>query len=441
MITPWIRLAVRDDVVAEFALRRFDSSVRFAGRDADLILRFLRVDRSLWDLFDGLVQDPQGLANLVDADEVVVHQVAVVAHRHVEVEAVVDPVGGGAADVVGHPSRAQDRTRDRVGDGVLRVDHPHALHAREQHFVLGQHAVEFVGLVLQAVVNQVFDLLHHVVGDVSHHAAEAEVVAHHARAGDGFEDVEDEFAFLEGIQRGRVHRAEVVEQCADEDEVVLNAAQLGDDHADVFGAFGDGDLHQFFDGEGVAEVVGHRVEVIEAVGEWHVQQECVAFADLVVVAMQIAQHGFEPGDRFAVEGHHCAEDAVRGGVVRSHVDDDTVGVESVLLFHRVTRQRAVEQRVAFGNPFFGVEVLREGEVILERIFILRHVELPIGPTAFERLGIFLVEALFPIFAKRVTFESFPHQNAAQVGVTGEFDPEQIPCFALLQIYAGIEVDQ
>ena len=44
VITPRIRLAVRDDIEGEFTFGRFDPTVRFSGRYPDLILRFLRVD-------------------------------------------------------------------------------------------------------------------------------------------------------------------------------------------------------------------------------------------------------------------------------------------------------------------------------------------------------------------------------------------------------------
>ena len=40
---------------------------------------------------------------------------------------------------------------------------------------------------------------------------------------------------------------------------------------------------------------------------------------------------------------------------------------------------------------------------LERIFFLRHIELTIWPATFERLGIFLIEALLPIFPQWMTY--------------------------------------
>ena len=57
------------------------------------------------------------------------------------------------------------------------------------------------------------------LGQVGGDAAEAHVVAHHARAGGRLEQVEDQLALAQAVQRGREIRAQVVEQEADRDEV------------------------------------------------------------------------------------------------------------------------------------------------------------------------------------------------------------------------------
>ena len=102
VIAPRIRLAVRDHVKAEFTFGRFDATIRFTRRDPDLILRFLGVDRPLGDLLDGLLQNPQGLPDLIQADQIVIVEIAVRAGGHVKLKAVIDAVRVCAADVIGH---------------------------------------------------------------------------------------------------------------------------------------------------------------------------------------------------------------------------------------------------------------------------------------------------------------------------------------------------
>jgi hypothetical protein len=82
-------------------------------------------------------------------------------------------------------------------------------------------------------------------GRVDAAAAEAHVVAHHARAGEGLEEVENLFALAEGVHQRRAAGAHVLQQEADEAGVVLQAGELGGDDAEVLGALGDLDAGEF----------------------------------------------------------------------------------------------------------------------------------------------------------------------------------------------------
>ena len=136
MVAVGIGLAVGNDIVAKFTLRGFDSSIRFTSGNADLILWFLRVDRSSGDLLESLLQNSERLAHLIEADEVVIEHVAVVADCHIEVEAVIDRVRVGAANIIGYASCTQYRSGDRVADGVFGVDHVDVLQAADHDLVL-----------------------------------------------------------------------------------------------------------------------------------------------------------------------------------------------------------------------------------------------------------------------------------------------------------------
>ena len=72
----------------------------------------------------------------------------------------------------------------------------------------------------------------------------------------GFEEVEDLFALAEGVHQRRAAGAHVLQEEADEAGVVLQAGEFAGDDAEVFGALGDLDAGELFDGEGVGPVVG-----------------------------------------------------------------------------------------------------------------------------------------------------------------------------------------
>ncbi len=120
--------------------------------------------------------------------------------------------------------------------------------------------------------------------------------------------------------------------------MVLDAAEFSHDHADIFCAFGNLDLHQFFDRGHITEVIAHRVEVIEAVSVGNDLQIGVAFADLVVIAMQVAHDRLEADDGLAVQLDSHTQYTVSGWMMRPHVDHDMIGLHVA---------RFILQRIAF----------------------------------------------------------------------------------------------
>ncbi len=131
-------------------------------------------------------------------------------------------------------------------------------------------------------------------------AADAEVAGHHALAGYGFKESQNFFAFAEGIEEDG-ERANVHGVRAQPDEVRIEAAQLGEQHANPLRALGNFEVEQLFDGQAVAEVVGQRVEIIDAVGERdHLLIE-LGLAGLLDAGVQIADLGIEADDDFAVD--------------------------------------------------------------------------------------------------------------------------------------------
>ena len=92
--------------------------------------------------------------------------------------------------------------------------------------------------------------------------------------------------------------------------MIYQPGQLGENDAQIFGALGHFDAGQFFDSEGVGPVVGHRTKIIEPIGIGHRAEVTGAFADLLVIAMQVTEDGLELAHDLAVKRDVHPEDTV-----------------------------------------------------------------------------------------------------------------------------------
>ena len=276
-----------------------------------------------------MLEDLDRFAHFEDADHVAVVDIAVIAERDAEVETRIHPVGVHFAEVVIHATGTEHRTGDASTDGERGREFPDALRAGHDDLVAGEERLEFVeeGAV---AVGEFLRAREPVGGGIDAATTEALVVAHHAGAGEGFEEVEDVFAFAERIHERRAGAAAVLHEEAGEAGVIQEARELGQDNADVFGALGDGLAGEFLDGKGVGPVVRHRREVIEPVGVGHRPEIGDGFAEFLVVAVEVTEDGFELHDGLTVEGDDHAEHAVSGRVVRAHGDLEEVAVETVV---------------------------------------------------------------------------------------------------------------
>ena len=121
-------------------------------------------------------------------------------------------------------------------------------------------------------------------------AADAEVAGHHALAGDGLKEAENLFALAEGVEEDG-ERANVHGVRAQPDQVRIEAAQLGEQDANPLRALGNFKVEQLFDGQAVAEIVGERIEVVDAVGERNHLLVELGLAGLFDAGVQVADLG------------------------------------------------------------------------------------------------------------------------------------------------------
>ena len=161
------------------------------------------------------------------------------------------------------------------------------------------------------------------VGNVLRDSADARKTCREARADNEIENIMDFLALTEAPEQQR-HRTDVHRHDAEADEMRRDACEFGQHRADVLRARRCFDAQQLFDGENVADVVVHRLQIIEAVG---MRDEFVVgfvLRDLLVSAVQVAQFRHGADDGLAVEAEKDAQHAVGGRMRRAHIEDHVV---------------------------------------------------------------------------------------------------------------------
>lgn len=190
--------AVADDEDAHFALGRLDGAVRFprrdgvalceeeevvdeglhvllhggAGRGRDLIV--LDADGAGGHLVEALVDDAEGLAELLHAAEVAVVAVAVDADGHVKLDPVVRVVRLALAHVPGDAAPAEHDAREGVVEGVGGGDDADALGPAFPDAVVGEEFFGFVDAVAE-LGGPLVDVIEEAEGEVLVDAAGADI--------------------------------------------------------------------------------------------------------------------------------------------------------------------------------------------------------------------------------------------------------------------------
>ena len=150
------------------------------------------------------------------------------------------------------------------------------------------------------------------------HAARPVVGRVHAGTGDRFVAVHEVLALLEGEQEDG-HRADVETMRPEPHEVVQDAGDLVEHHADVLGAQRRSDAEQSLDGHHIGVLVAHHRDVVEPV---HVADRLVVglgLRELLGGAVQQADMRIGFLDDLAVELEHETQHAVRRRVLRTEV--------------------------------------------------------------------------------------------------------------------------
>src|SRR5262245_210027 len=234
MHTVRLDLAVGDYVEAQLALRALGARVGRRARRPEQA-RHLCLQVAFWQVAYRLLHDAHALAHLGDAHHVAVVAIAVVTHRDLEVESVVDAVGVGSPHIVLDAAGTQDRARGAVGDGQLGRQDAHVARPRQEDLVVGEQSLVFVDL-LGHDLDEAADLLHAFGRYVATDPAVADVAYRHARATAHLVDIKDALTLAERVEQRCEEGPNIGREGADGDAVRGDALQLAHDDANVLSA-------------------------------------------------------------------------------------------------------------------------------------------------------------------------------------------------------------
>ncbi len=149
--------------------------------------------------------------------------------------------------------------------------------------------------------------------------ADAKVAGHHALAGEHFEDAQDVFALAEAVEEDR-HGADIDGVRAQPDQVAVEARQLRQHHPHPLRLRRNLQAEQFLYRQAPAQVIRQRRQVIHPVGERDRLLIELDFEFLFDAGVQVADVRLAMHDGFAIEFHQQPQHAVRGRMLRAHIE-------------------------------------------------------------------------------------------------------------------------
>ncbi|OQB53403.1 MAG: hypothetical protein BWX98_02421 [Candidatus Aminicenantes bacterium ADurb.Bin147] len=270
-----------------------------------------------------LLDDPQALLHLGHPDEVSVVIIAPVAGRDFKFQAVVRQVRPGLPDVVGQARRAKGRPGPAVGHRLLAAHRRDVARPAEKDRIPVQKAAD-VPENAPGFLDSTADGGFVISLEVGPHAADPDVGRRQPGAGRLLDDVPEELTGLHIVKEGgegpgfHGHGRQA-------GQVVADPRDLPHQHPDPLSPLGDPQPAELFHGQGVAEVVEKRRDVIQPVG---VDQEIPpgpVLAGLFEAAVEIPHLDVGVLNPLAVELEHDPDRSMHGRVGRPHVDQQVLG--------------------------------------------------------------------------------------------------------------------
>ncbi len=314
-----------------------------ATRRNDLVvLEHHRFAGAVAQLVDALLHDPHRLLHLLDAAEVPIPAVAVLADRNIELQLGVALIGLRLAKIPGDVGAAQHDAGEAPGQGLFLGHHADVDVALLEDAVFGDQALD-IGQGLGEFLAPATDVVDQVHRQILVDAAGTEIVGVETRPAGALVEDHQLFALFVAPQRGR-QGADVHGLHGRVQQVVPDPADFRIEHPDQLGPVGNLNAEQLLDGQAEGVFLVHRRDIVEPVQIGHVLQIGARLHQLLGAAVQQADVRIDAFDDLAVQLQHQPQHAVRGRVLRAEVDGE-LAVVHVLGVRGAVIDRHVLERI------------------------------------------------------------------------------------------------
>ena len=237
---------------------------------------------------------------------------------NVEIELRVALVGLRLAQIPGRARAAHHDAGEAPGEGIVQAHDADVDVALLEDAVVGQQPFDVVEHLQERIAPGV-DVVDQLGRQILMHAADAEILGVHARAGGALIEHHQLLALVEAPQRRR-QRADVHGLRGDVQQMREMAADLGEQHADELGAARHLDAEQALGREAEGVLLVHGRDVVEPVEVADGLQIRLVLDQLLGAAMQKTDVRIDALDHLTVELEHEAQHAVRRRMLRAEVD-------------------------------------------------------------------------------------------------------------------------
>ena len=251
------------------------------------------------------------------------------ADGDVEFHPVIDVIGLAAAQIPGEAGGAQAGAGKAPFDGLLGRHDADIDGALLEDAVIGQQAFQLVdeGGELLAPAG---DACLHPGRQVLGHAARAEIIGVVMRAADLLVHFQQMLALLEAPE-GRGDGTAIQRIGGDVEQVVQDAGDFGEQHADILRAFGDIalDAQQSLSGDGEGVLHAHGADVIQPVEIGQRLEIGLVFNQFFGAAVEQADMRIGPFHDLALHLEDEAQHAMRGRVLGAEIDRVAIDLHRV----------------------------------------------------------------------------------------------------------------
>lgn len=344
-----------------------------SGRRRDLVV--LDTDRTGGHLVQALVDDSQGLAELLHSAEVSVVAVTVGTNRDVELNLVISIVGLALSDVVGDTGTTQHDTSEGEVESLSSGDNTNAPQTLNPDTVVSKHLLGLINTITE-LSSPLVDVVKETNGDILVDTTGADVGSVETSSGNTFveflyaalaigdgngDDITDhELLTLLETPQERCQSANVHGVGQDRHQMVQDTGDLAEQGTNVLGTIRDLNVQQLLNSEGVALLVGHHGDVVQSVEVGQSLQIRLILDQLLGSAVQQTDVRVGSDNLLATQLENQTQHTVGSRMLRTKVDR--------VVSDLAVRNRVVARLSGAGGGLLGIDAVRVGglEVLANR---------------------------------------------------------------------------